>query len=73
LLSYYSYPKNYYYGFSNHLLLAFTIQEFDNIYNIEIAKRNEKHEIKRLSYKQKENRKRKYDAIGRIFQDGFKR
>ncbi len=44
-----------------------TVQEFDNIYNKEIAKRYVKHENKRLSCKRKENRKRKTGAIGRHF------
>ena len=42
-----------------------TLQEFDNIYKKEIAKRYEKHEIQRLS-KRKENRERRYGA-GRPF------
>ncbi len=42
------------------------MQEFDGIYNNEIIKRYEKHEIKRLSCKRKENRKRKIGA-GRNF------
>jgi hypothetical protein len=44
-----------------------TVQEFDDIYNKEIAKRYVKHENKRLSCKRKENRKRKTGAIGRHF------
>jgi hypothetical protein len=43
-----------------------TVQEFDDIYNKEIAKRYVKHENKRLSCKRKENRKRKTGA-GRHF------
>ena len=43
-----------------------TVQEFDDIYNKEIAKKYEKHEIKRLSSKRKEDRKRKIGA-GRHF------
>jgi hypothetical protein len=42
-----------------------TVQEFDDIYNKEIAKRYEKHEMQRLSNK-KDNRKRKFGA-GRHF------
>ena len=42
-----------------------TIKEFDDIYKKEIVKRYEKHEIKRLSTR-KEDRKRKYGA-GRPF------
>ncbi|MER5175536.1 MAG: transposase family protein [Candidatus Nitrosocosmicus sp.] len=42
-----------------------TVQEFDNIYDKEIAKRYVKHEIQRLSNK-KENRERKY-GTGRHF------
>ncbi len=42
------------------------MQEFDDIYNKEIAKRYVKHESKRLSCKRKENRKRKIGA-GRPF------
>ena len=56
------YPKN------KLLFKSFTgltVQEFDNIYKKEIAKRYEKHEIKRLS-KRKENRERRYGA-GRPF------
>ena len=44
-----------------------TVQEFDDIYYNEIAKRYVKHESKRLSCKRKENRKRKIGAIGRHF------
>jgi DDE superfamily endonuclease/Helix-turn-helix of DDE superfamily endonuclease len=43
-----------------------TVKEFDGIYNNEIIKRYAKHEIKRLSCKRKESRKRKYGA-GRHF------
>jgi hypothetical protein len=43
-----------------------TLQEFDNIYDKDIAKRYVKHEIKRFSCKRKENRERKYGA-GRSF------
>ena len=43
-----------------------TVQEFDNIYNKEIAKKYEKYELKRLSYKRKEDRRRKAGA-GRPF------
>jgi hypothetical protein len=43
-----------------------TIKEFDDIYKKEIVKRCEKHEIKWLSYKRKEDRKRKY-GVGRPF------
>jgi Helix-turn-helix of DDE superfamily endonuclease len=43
-----------------------TIKEFDNIYKNEISKKYEKHEIKRLSNK-KDNRKRKFGAEGRHF------
>ncbi len=56
------YPKSHY--FSDHLPdLQYKI---DNIYKKEIAKRYEKHELKRLSCKRKENRKRKFGA-GRHF------
>jgi len=48
-----------------------TVQEFDDIYNKEIAKRYVKHESKRLSCKQKENRKRKIGA-GRHFKLNLK-
>ena len=48
-----------------------TVQEFDDIYNKKIAKRYEKHEIKRLSYKRKENRERKIGA-GRHFKLNLK-
>ena len=43
-----------------------TVQEFDNIYDKEISKRYEKYELKRLSWKRKEDRKRKTGA-GRPF------
>ena len=43
-----------------------TVQEFDDIYEKEIAKRYEKYEIQRLSYKRKEDRRRKAGA-GRPF------
>ncbi len=42
------------------------MQEFDNIFQKEITKRYGKHEIKRLSNK-KYNRKRKFGAVGRHF------
>jgi DDE superfamily endonuclease/Helix-turn-helix of DDE superfamily endonuclease len=48
-----------------------TVQEFDNIYNKEIAKRYDKHESKRLSCKRKEHRKRKIGA-GRHFKLNLK-
>jgi hypothetical protein len=47
------------------------VQEFDNIYNKEITKKYENHEIKRLSCKRKENRKRKIGA-GRHFKLNLK-
>ncbi|HXT84869.1 MAG TPA: hypothetical protein VN704_11165, partial [Verrucomicrobiae bacterium] len=43
-----------------------TLQQFDNIYYKEIAKRYDRHKSKQLSNKRKENRKRKTDA-GRHF------
>ncbi len=43
------------------------MQEFDNIYDKEIAKRYEKYELKRLSCKIKKDRKRKAGAGGRPF------
>ena len=43
-----------------------TVQEFDDIYNKEITKRYEKHEIKRLSKRKDRKRERKYGA-GRHF------
>ena len=43
-----------------------TVQEFDNIYNKDIAKRYEKHEIKRLSKRKDRERERKFGA-GRHF------
>jgi hypothetical protein len=49
-----------------------TVQEFDNIYNKEIAKRYVKHEIRRLSYKRKEDGERKFGAIGRHFKLNLK-
>jgi hypothetical protein len=48
-----------------------TVQEFDNIYNKEIINRYEKYELKRLSYKRKEYRKRKIGA-GRPFKLNIK-
>jgi hypothetical protein len=48
-----------------------TVQEFDNIYNKEIINRYEKYESKRLSYKRKEDRKRKIGA-GRPFKLNIK-
>ncbi len=42
------------------------VKEFDNIYDREITKRYHKHEIQRLS-KRKDNRERRYGAIGRHF------
>ncbi len=45
-----------------------TLKEFDDIYNKEITKRYERHEIKRLSTKRKyTKRERKFGAIGRHF------
>ena len=43
-----------------------TIQEFDNIFDKEITKRYDKHEMLRLS-KRKEDRERKTGAVGRPF------
>ena len=44
------------------------MQEFDDIYNKEIANRYVKHEIRRLSYKRKkDSRKRKTSASGNPF------
>jgi hypothetical protein len=43
-----------------------TVQEFDYIYNKEITKRYHKHKLQRLSNR-KENKKRKFGAIGRHF------
>ena len=43
-----------------------TLQEFDDIYNKDIAKRYEKHEIKRLSKRKDRERERKLGA-GRPF------
>ena len=48
-----------------------TVQEFDDIYDKEIITRYVKHESKRLSYKRKENRKRKIGA-GRHFKLNLK-
>jgi hypothetical protein len=48
-----------------------TIQVFDDIYHKQIVKRYENHEIKWLSYKRKEDRKRKYGA-GRHFEMNLK-
>jgi hypothetical protein len=43
--------------------IGLTVQDFDNIYNKEIAKKYEKHEIQRLSKsKDGKNRKRKFGA-----------
>jgi len=49
------------------LTTGLTVQEFGNIYDKEIAKRYEKYELKRISYKRKGYRKRKAGAIGRPF------
>ncbi len=43
------------------------IKEFDDIYDEEIIKRYERHEINRLSCKRKEDREREIGAIGRRF------
>jgi hypothetical protein len=43
-----------------------TVQEFDNIYDKEITKRYDEYKLKRLSWKRKEDRKRKAGA-GRPF------
>jgi len=50
---------------------GFTVQEFDDIYDKEIAKKYEKHESKRLSSKRKDNRKRKA-GVGRHFKLNLK-
>jgi hypothetical protein len=43
--------------------IGLTVQDFDNIYNKEIAKKYEKHEIQRLSKsKDGKNRKREFGA-----------
>jgi hypothetical protein len=47
------------------------VQEFDEIYDKEIAKRYGKYELQRLSIKRKESRKRSYGA-GRPFKLGVK-
>ncbi len=44
-----------------------TVQEFNSIFHKEITKRYKKYELKRLSYKRKEDRKRKAGAVGRLF------
>ncbi len=44
-----------------------TVQEFDDIYDREIAKRYGKYALKRLSCKIKKDRKRKAGAVGRPF------
>jgi hypothetical protein len=49
-----------------------TIPEFDDIYHKQITKRYVKYEIKRLSCKRKEDRKRKYGAIVRHFKMNLK-
>ena len=48
-----------------------TVQEFDNIYDNYIIKKYHKHEIKRLSNR-KDNRKRKIGAGGRHFKLNLK-
>jgi hypothetical protein len=48
-----------------------TVQEFDNIHNNDILKKYHKHELKRLSNR-KENRKRKIGAVGRDFKLNLK-
>ncbi len=56
-------PKNQ--NFSNHSLgLQY---EFDDIYKKEITKRYEKYELKRLSYRRKEDRQRNIGVVGRPF------
>jgi hypothetical protein len=62
LFSYYGYPKSHY--FLNHLP-ALIVQEFDTIYNKDIIKRYERHELKRLS--NRKGRKRDIGAVGRPF------
>ncbi|MER5175113.1 MAG: transposase family protein [Candidatus Nitrosocosmicus sp.] len=49
--------------FSNHI--PDSVEEFDDIYNKEIVKRYDNHEIQRLS--KRKNRKRTVGAIGRPF------
>jgi hypothetical protein len=43
------------------------VQKFDDIYNKEIVKRYDKHEIQRLSSKRKDFREREIGAVGRPF------
>ena len=43
-----------------------TVQEFDNIFDKEIAKRYTKYEIQRL-FKRKDDRERGTGAVGRLF------
>ncbi|MER5176497.1 MAG: hypothetical protein ABJB76_06115 [Candidatus Nitrosocosmicus sp.] len=54
----------------NHYFLdhspGLTVEEFDDIYNKEISKRYERHEIQRLSSKIKDSREREIGAIGGI-------
>ena len=56
------YPKNH--GFKS--FTGLTLQEFDDIYNKDIAKRYEIHEIRRLSKRKDRERERKFGA-GRPF------
>jgi hypothetical protein len=44
-----------------------TLQEFDDIYNKEIVKRYDKHELQCLSSKRKDFREREIGAVGRPF------
>jgi len=44
-----------------------TVQKFDDIYNKEIVKRYDKHEIQRLSSKRKDFREREIGAVGRPY------
>ncbi len=51
-----------------------TVQEFDDIYDKDIAKKYEKHEIQRLSKRKGgKNRERKFGAIGRPFKTRCKK
>jgi hypothetical protein len=40
-----------------------TVKEFDDIYDKEITKRYDKHELQRISFKRKEIRKGKFGAV----------
>ncbi len=68
MLSYDIYPKNH---CSLHPSLVLQCK-FDDIYEKNVTKRYEKHELQRLSQKEKTDRERRIGAVGRLFKLNLK-